>query len=441
MQKYLDKIKISKTNQKRLILFAIFAMMLVLNFLTPLIADDYSYSFGLYNKRITSITDIVLKQIDHYLTWGGRTVAHSLANFFLMYSKMLFNVLNSFVYTVLVYLIYKHAQTTKEEKPLMLILIHLGLYFLTPVFGQNCIWLIGSCNYLWTTVIILSFLLMYREKDKKKDTVVLTLGMFLLGVIAGWTNENTAFGLIVVTALSMFAYKGKNKLPKYKIGGLVGTITGFVTMILAPGNYVRSEKFVEETSTIVNLLKITLHATVDIMEFIPVLTILVIVILTIYLYKKKKIDTRVWIYLIAAFLTIYGMVLSPTFPERAWFGVVVFLMIGIMTLLYNIESIHEVFNYVLLDIAIISTIIYVGDYITLAADINNLRTTWNYRIETIEKGKKEGITDFEFSEYVTLNPKSPQFRLADVSVEAHSWPNDAVERYYGINSLRRKIEE
>lgn len=177
------------------------------------------------------------------------------------------------------------------------------------------------------------------------------------------------------------------------------------------------------------------------MEFIPVLTILVIVILTIYLYKKKKIDTRVWIYLIAAFLTIYAMVLSPTFPERAWFGVVVFLMIGIMTLLYNIESIHEVFNYVLLDIAIISTIIYVGDYITLAADINNLRTTWNYRIETIEKGKKEGITDFEFSEYVTLNPKSPQFRLADVSVEAHSWPNDAVERYYGINSLRRKIEE
>mgnify|MGYP003306778664 FL=1 len=175
----------------------------------------------------------------------------------------------------------------------MLILIHLGLYFLTPVFGQNCIWLIGSCNYLWTTVIILSFLLMYREKDKKKDTVVLTLGMFLLGVIAGWTNENTAFGLIVVTALSMFAYKGKNKLPKYKIGGLVGTITGFVTMILAPGNYVRSEKFVEETSTIVKLLKRTLHATVDIMEFIPVLTILVIVILTIYTFIFACFDVGV----------------------------------------------------------------------------------------------------------------------------------------------------
>lgn len=441
MQKYLEKLKLSKKNQKRLILFSIFAMMLILNFLTPLIADDYSYSFGADGERITNIIDIVIRQVDHWLTWGGRNVAHFIANFFLMYPKAIFNVLNSLMYTALVYLIYKHSQTTKEEKPLLILLIHLGLYFLTPVFGQNCIWLIGSCNYLWTTVIILSFLLMYRENYKKKDTILLTVGMFLLGILAGWTNENTAFGLIVVAVLSMIAYKGKGKLPKYKISGLIGSIIGFIMMIVAPGNFIRSEAFAEETSFIVKIIKRICNATIDIMDLIPVLVITAIVLLSIYIYKKKKIDKRVWIYLIAAFLTIYAMVLSPTFPERAWFGVVVFMMIAIMTMLYNIEGIHKVFNLILIDIAIISSIYYVGDYLNLADNINELRTTWEYRIATIEEGKQNGQTEFEFSEYVTNNPKSPQYGLADISIEAHSWPNDAVEKYYGIDSLKRQIEE
>ena len=95
---------------------------------------------------------------------------------------------------------------------------------------------------------------MYREKENKKDKIYLIIGMFLLGVISGWTNENTAFGLIVITLLSTIFNKGKEKLPKYKISGLIGTIAGFIIMIAAPGNYVRSEKFIDESSTIIKLI-------------------------------------------------------------------------------------------------------------------------------------------------------------------------------------------
>lgn len=441
MQKYLEKLKISKKNQKILFLFTIFIMMLVLNFLTPLIADDYSYSFGADGERITNIIDIVIRQVDHWLTWGGRNIAHFIANFFLMYPKAIFNVLNSFMYTALVYLIYKHSQTTKDEKPLLILLIHLGLYFLTPVFGQNCIWLIGSCNYLWTTVIILSFLLIYRENYKKKDTILLTIGMFLLGVIAGWTNENTAFGLIVITALSMIAYKGKDKLPKYKISGLIGSIIGFIMMIVAPGNFIRSEAFAEETSFIVKIIKRILEYTNDIYKYIPILVVILIILLSIYIYKKKKIDKRVWIYLTGAFFTIYSMVLSPTFPERAWFGIVVFMMIAIMTLLYDVEKINKVFNLIIIDTILIIGFFYVDDYVALARDINNLRTTWNERILYIEECKENGKTEIELEEYVTYNQKSPQWGLADIRKTAHEWPNDAIEDYYEIDSISSKITE
>ena len=438
--KRIKNIKLNKKQQTYLILFSIFIMMLVLNFLTPLIADDFSYSFGVNNKRITSIMDIIERQIEHYMSWGGRTIAHTLANFFLMFSKGIFNILNSGVYVLLVYLIYKHSQTTKEEKPLFLIFIHLCLYFLTPVFGQNCIWLIGSCNYLWTTVLILLFLLMYREKENKKDKIYLIIGMFLLGVISGWTNENTAFGLIVITLLSTIFNKGKEKLPKYKISGLIGTIAGFIIMIAAPGNYVRSEKFIDESSTIIKLIKRTINCTTGIMKYVPILVIAIVILMTIYIYKKKKIDKRVYIYLMGAFLTVYAMALSPTFPERAWFGVVVFLLIANMTLIYNIESIHKIYKFIIADIIIVLSILYVGDYLDLTQEIYRLKSTWDYRIAEIKTGKKKGQKDFEFPEFYSINKKSPIYGLADINIEAHDWPNDAIELYYDLDSVKRKID-
>ena len=278
MLKKLKKLKLSKKKQKCIILIFIFFMMFLLNFLTPLIADDFSYSFGVGNRRITSLLDIFERQVEHYMTWGGRSVAHAIANFFLMYSKMLFNLFNSAVYVLLVYLIYIHSQTSVEEKPLFLIFIHFCLYFLTPVFGQNCIWLIGSCNYLWTTVIILSFLLMYRNKEKRKDKPYLCLLMLIFGIIAGWTNENTSFGLIVITLLSIIFIKDNGKVPKYKICGLIGVVLGFIIMIVAPGNYIRSEHFKNNSPLVIKLIRRVLNYTTGITKYAPILIILAIVL-------------------------------------------------------------------------------------------------------------------------------------------------------------------
>lgn len=87
MIKKIKNIKLSKKQQTIIILAAIFIMMLVLNLLTPLLADDYSYGIGLDKTRIDSIIDIINFQVNHYLTWGGRTVAHTIAQCFLLFPK------------------------------------------------------------------------------------------------------------------------------------------------------------------------------------------------------------------------------------------------------------------------------------------------------------------------------------------------------------------
>ena len=101
-----------------LTLLIIFVFLYVLNYLTPLgFGDDYLYSFiwqgnamndplSANAARVSSFSDLLASQWSHYLTWGGRSVAHTLAQLFLWKGKVGFNFVNAFVGTLLVVEIY-----------------------------------------------------------------------------------------------------------------------------------------------------------------------------------------------------------------------------------------------------------------------------------------------------------------------------------------------
>lgn len=435
--KKLHNLKLSKTQQSTIILASIFLMMLILNLLTPILADDYSYSLALDKTKIDSFMDIFNYQVWHYFNWGGRTIAHTIAQIFLLSPKMIFNVMNSLIYTVLIYLIYLHVKGNKEDKPLYLLLIHLALWFLLPVFGQTCIWLVGSCNYLWTTVLILWFLWIYR-KNCKKNSVVKLIGIFLLGILAGWTNENTSAGLIVILICYMLTNKfiNKEKISKLQIVGIIGALIGFGIMILAPGNFVRTEEFQDNSFILVKIIKRAISMTVTAGDYLLPIVILLIVAISIEIYNNRKMKKDIYIFIIGGIATIYSMVLSPTFPERSWTGVIVFLLIACLILIYDIESISKFYKYVIIDSIILLSFIYITDYIALGVDINNLRNTWEYRINKIEKlDKKDSVS---FDKYTTYNTKNPAYGLSDLNTEPSEWPNTSIAKYYGIKSIKAK---
>lgn len=427
--------KIEAKTWIKVILASIFLMMLVLNFLTPLIADDFSYGLGVDQKRITNVMDIVNRMIDHYFGWGGRIVSHTFACTFLMLPKVIFNILNSAVYTTLIYLIYKISKgKNKEEKPLLLLGIHFILYFLTPVFGQNCIWLVGACNYIWTTCIILLLVYSILSKNDKKDSIIRLIAMFLFGVISGWTNENTSFGLITILSSILIIDKiNKEKIPKWKISGLIGSIIGFIIMIAAPGNYVRSAEFVDNDFIIIKWIKRFIECTMGMGKYCTIFIAALVILITIYIFNHKKINKYVYGFALGAILSVYSMVLSPSFPERSWFGVIVFFTIAIMILLYDIEKISKIFKPIIIDAIIISSFIYIVDFISLVKDINGLRMTWNDRIELIKNG--DGENPIILTPYYTNNTKNPNYGLADIVHDQNDWPNRDIARYYGQKEL------
>lgn len=443
-KKWNDFIK-SPRKQIKVILISIFLSMFILNLFTPLIADDYSYSFGLDGK-LQNITDIIKYQIDHYFTWGGRSISHTIAQIFLLLPKTFFNIANAMVYTLFVWLMYDLTKNKKEESPLSLIAINLAIWFFQPVFGQTCIWLIGSCNYLWTTTIILLFIKQYVEKDSKKNSKLRIILMLLLGLIAGWTNENTSFGLLVVIA-GMLTYqkvKEKNKkIEKWQIGGFIGAIAGFIILIAAPGNYVRNSmaQLGDDTFIIIKIIRRALDYTQATEKFILPLIIISIVLISILLYKKKKVKIEVPIYLTAAFFTIYSMVLSPQFPERAWFGIITFMLMAIMIMINDIIKLNRLFKFIYIDVIIIGLVLFTIQYVESARDIRALQNIWNDRIEYIESEKEKGNKEITIDVYWCSTSKCPNYGLSDIFEEKEKWPNNDIARYFEIDSIAARKQD
>lgn len=156
----MNKIRMDKKWQLRMLILVSGFLIFVLNCWTPLFADDYSYSFSrITGEPMSGFMDMVLSMYDHYMGWGGRILTHFLASIFIFLPKWIFNILNTAVYLAFAWYLYKFATIhSKEPQPVFYALVQLGLWFFLPRYGQNILWLIGSCNYLWAALFILAFI-------------------------------------------------------------------------------------------------------------------------------------------------------------------------------------------------------------------------------------------------------------------------------------------
>lgn len=436
--------KLKVNTQKRIILFAIFLSMLILNFITPLIMDDFNYTFGT-SGRLENLKDIFNFQIWYYFNWGGRNVAHTLAQIFLMNNKIIFNILNPAVYTLLVYLIYRIIKGKNKDKPLYLILIHFYLWFFTPVFGQAFIWLTGACNYLWTTTLVMIFLnlfLYYDDKENKYNIFKCFL-FGILGILAGWTNENTGAGLVfmLIGYIIIKKWIEKKKLKKIEWFGIIGTILGFIIMIIAPGNFIRSSGFIDDRFFLIKWIERAISITQTAENYLIIPIIFLIIILSLYIYKKQKINKFIYLFIIGIIISIYSMVASPTFPERSWTIVIVYMAVITGMILYDLNINKKLKSIIIIDIVIITSFIFINSYILAFKDSYKFYNIWQERITTIEKGKKKGIQKYEFEPYFTTRKQSASFALGDIYPDKNDINNQYYARYFGVKYIKAKITE
>lgn len=408
----------------------LFFLMLLLNVFTIQIADDFGYQIN------NGILDIFHREYIQYMTWTGRSVAHIIARIFLALPKIIFDLCNSACFVCLCVLIYKHAFDEEVKEAIYLLLIVVLLFLFAPVFGQTVLWETGSCNYLWTTTIVLYFFYLYRTKEK-----VNPIGITVLGLVAGWTNENTGGALILLLLFHLYqCWKEKKKIASWKYLGLCGTIVGYAFLILAPGNRVRALDFVNTDGKAYTIIH-------DFMNFLDVLEqgelilwLLFVVLLAFSLLANKKRSIRIACYFaLASIAAVFAIILTPVpvLYDRSMFGACVFLIIAIMILtnsLLDDDLIPQLLRVVLSIFVLFASFAYLRAF----ADLAYTRYQDHNRNQYIETQKSLGnlnptlpIINNEF-----ITKYNPLYGMHDITPYRLYWVNTNYAQAHGLESVQ-----
>jgi len=441
-----------------LIIVLVFIFMLILNSNTSLVTDDFIYQFVFTNrypqnntKLITNFFDLFISMSNHWNLWGGRVVVHFLLQLSFIFGIWFFNIINSVMFIMLGILIYKHIIYNKKDvNLLLLIFIYASIFIFVPQPGSTILWKSGSANYLWSSVLILFITLKYRNnfiKSDEKSNVIKNILYLVYGIIVGCCNENAGCALIVCIILFMICNKIKTKvIPKWMIFNLVGTVCGYIFLLIAPGNYIRAEQMYSNvdysfTSLIEYFLKITRLS----YEYLHIIIILTIITLVLVYVPFKNIKDYIdkyglqTIFIVFALISVYSLIISPAYPERCWMFafdyLIIIIGINIISLINN-----DKFKTMYKKIFIIGTIILVLEAVSLYNEayydiLSTKECIEDHQIQIrdqIRSGKKDVVVhsipesvgrynSFTYNGYLTYNPDS--------------WTNRWIAKYYGANSI------
>lgn len=458
-------------NKKAILAFTgIYLFLFFLNYLHPMsFGDDYLYSFIWQGKpmyvpisedavRVSSWHDLFISQWSHYFTWSGRTVAHVLAQFFLWVGKDVFNFFNALAGVVLIAEIYwciNKGRVSLSFEPGTVCWIFFVLWAFTPGFSPVFFWLTAACNYLWTNLILLAFLLPYIRKyysfnKKATDSIISTFIMFLAGIIAGWTNENTVCWVILILLLFLVIYRKRKGVEVWMYAGVTGLLIGYSLLMFAPGNMARMQAEHGTDWTVLQALPENARMFLVVLFF--QLLLWYFISRSLYSLKNTRI-TRAVIkkeILLVKVLCVLAlgmsaiMLLSPTYPPRSSFPGTVLLVIASGILLrmqkeYGIKLIQDNAKKFLFYVGII----YFA--MTATVTVHYFYKTYvyaqNFKV-IIEKHRDLGESILTVESYPTAGRTSeimsgyhlPEFELSE---DENVWINVAVARYYGIKGLRR----
>ena len=461
-----------------IVIFIIYLIMLGLNCMTPLSGDDYVYAFIWPNQfmniplpenavRVKSVHDVILSQWRHYLTGNGRTVAHLFVQFFIWKGKWLFNIFNAFAFVILVLQIHWISDagkiSLKKLRVDSICWIFFILWTLNASFQEVYLWLDGACNYLWSLIILLFFLLPYIQYFFKSKCLYFSSSIakccfFFLGLCAGWGNENTICWIIVILGVWLsWLYKLK-QLEKWMIWGYFGFFTGYVLLILAPGNAIKTNFFLKNfyLNNWWNVfsweyVRQRLMTFVIIENYQLVLWYFILTSLKRMREESKSINKRVSkhiclakVFCVLSILVNVIMIFTPYFPVRSGYASLLFITIA-ASLVIRTQAILKKDNmdiYLKKILTVFGTCIFV---ITLIFTYWGTYLVWQYdselmkQVSIYQKSNRKDILEVpEFikgSKYLDW-ASGQHLKRPMLKEDENSWINVAFARYYGITGIR-----
>ena len=454
-----------------LLLILIYLIMLALNCITPMVfGDDYVYSFVWEKnqaintplpetaKRISSFYDILVSQWNHYFYWGGRTVAHVFVQYFAWIGKNIFNFFNALMFTILVlqvsWIANEGKMSLKDLNPNVVVLTFLSFWFFTASFSVVHLWMTGACNYVWTMVILLFFLLPYIRQYFNVDATLYSAlpfkhFIFCFGIIAGWTNENTICWVICFLGAWLFGQHKSNRLQSWMLFGYIGLCIDYSLLILAPGNAVRTILVVGKThmfrfmewkhfrERLMCFLVIEFFQSLIWLYIADLLKKLQVLGNSNLNYKHLKLAK---VFCVLNILSNAIMLFVPDFQPRSGFPSLVFLTIA-LALLLRVRQLEKLPQKNSVMKGFVSFIYGSAFLITLVSTIVITFKVFSYTDYVINQIKNSSGNELV---HVTGSPKIPDslwhasglhLMSHELDINENNSKNVAVSRYYNIKGI------
>lgn len=418
------------------IMLFVFAILFVLNYLTWYTSDDYAYRYVFQPmpsesmERVDGIGSIIRSQIIHYNTWNGRFIAHSVVQFFMQFDKIIFNIFNSLAFVLLGFLVFclVSSVTGKKCSNRILILVYLLLWLLIPSFGQTVLWVSGSGNYLWMSLLYIAFILFITKQYN--TSAVTVISAIVLGFLAGATNENSGPAAIMIASLFvLYECIVHKRISAWKILGVVACAVGSYMIITAPG----AQRFGGIIITSAVIKSHFINAFNVNVQLFALAYVLLACVLTIILDIKRVGSfalASILILMLGHFAAIYSLIFSPYIANRTLFGSAVFLVSSIAIAISYLDG-YKYFNRACLFLLSLISLAYI--YFAFS-DIYKSHTEVAANIKLIEKASPGSDVDIK----MLSNPKTtynPYYGTSNVNTNSASWFNSWMATYYDVRSI------
>ncbi len=424
------------------------ALFYCLNLITPLYADDYSYSYTFAadteKYRIGTLHDIWLSQLNHYQVINGRAIVHSLVQLLLIWDRSVFNVVNTLAFLALGFAVYFAAYGSfRQLRAAPLFAVYILLWLSMPGFGQSCLWLTGSVNYMFTALGVLLFLMPYRSDSPEGRHGALKAALMLpAGLLAGWSSEAVCLaGLAAAVLLCARRAALGGKLRFWMFTGLLGMLCGAALLFLAPGQSVRSDGMGGLGNLSVWLSRIP-GVTRDAVKYLALPGALGLMLLAVSVYRSRGDGVLGWlrryyaalVWLCAALISAYAMCAAPYFPLRAWCAPAVFAAAAVLSA-FAAAPLPPIPRRLKCAAAALVCAACLWTYSTAVRDISATAAANGARLESIASQKASGQGE------IVLEPLTGHTRWncyppeGDLNDDPDVWPNTALAMYFGVERV------
>lgn len=424
-----------------------YIMVTIYQFLTPNMSDDIIYSDAV--SEAGNFLGIFVQEFDHYMHHTGRTVAHLILRAFLYIGhKSVFNIVAGVVFTLLSLMIYGLIDQKKKYDFRLYIGVLILLWMFDPAISNNVFWETGACNYLFTSAIIFAYITLFIRayRADKAATPGLIAGMFFMGLLSGWCNENSSGGVIFFVLLLMFLKWLKTKdfsgIRSWMVSGLIGNLIGYAILLSSPGNWSRAESAEEAHTGILALAARFLRVTLILKENYLVLILVFMVIAIAVAYRAGSFDqfikaaSSMLLFGLLFLVTSYALVAVPDSQLRTYYCASLFLMTGIANGLGWIVS--EGFKEDLVQIlatgliAVLS-VLFIFSYIEDGANLARIKREFEER--------DAYLTEMSHGEEMVV--EAPMLRpdwdnrytmayVSDICEDKFNWLNLGYAEHYGL---------